>query len=325
VLLLVVIQHFEIVHQLLPVVRLDGYYIVADLTGVPDLFARIKPILASLIPGRAADDRVTVLKRWVRVAVTAWVLIVVPLLVLQLFMVLIHLPRIIGTAVDSGGKQLTAISHAFGDGNALGALSGVVQLIALAIPILGILLMLFNLGRGIATSAWQRTDGRPIARAAVVAVGAAAVALLLLAWLPKGNYEPIRRGEKGTLAEGATALSNLPKGDAPLESRRQAETAGRLDAADTAGADTSSGSTRGTTATTTPTNADAAPTTTTTEASTATTSRTTATTSRTTATTSAPTATTVRPTTTARPATTTTAAPTTTSTTDAPTTTTTAP
>src|SRR4051795_6556226 len=57
-LLLVVIEHIEIVHQLLPVIRLDGYYIVADLTGVPDLFARIKPILVSAIPGRRPDERV---------------------------------------------------------------------------------------------------------------------------------------------------------------------------------------------------------------------------------------------------------------------------
>src|SRR3954453_9135079 len=56
-LLLVIIQHFEIAHQLLPVVRLDGYYIISDLTGVPDLFARIGPILRSLIPWRPSDER----------------------------------------------------------------------------------------------------------------------------------------------------------------------------------------------------------------------------------------------------------------------------
>src|SRR5947208_2892783 len=87
-LLLIVVEHFEIVHQLLPVIRLDGYYIVADMTGVPDLFNRIKPILASMVPGRRSDQRVVVLKRWVRWAVTAWVFIVVPLLALQLLIVL---------------------------------------------------------------------------------------------------------------------------------------------------------------------------------------------------------------------------------------------
>ncbi|HLY83243.1 MAG TPA: hypothetical protein VKQ71_09655, partial [Acidimicrobiales bacterium] len=97
-LLLVVIEHMEIAHQLLPVIRLDGYYIVADLTGVPDLFARIGPILRSLLFWRAPDRQVTVLKRWVRAAVTAWVLIVVPLLVLELVIVLIHLPRILASS-----------------------------------------------------------------------------------------------------------------------------------------------------------------------------------------------------------------------------------
>jgi len=91
-LLLVIIQHFEIAHQLLPVVRLDGYYIVADLTGVPDLFARIGPILRNLLPGRKVEE-VQVLKRWVRVAVTTWVLVVVPALLAQLLILLVHLPR----------------------------------------------------------------------------------------------------------------------------------------------------------------------------------------------------------------------------------------
>ncbi|MFE0201635.1 hypothetical protein ACFW0I_38830, partial [[Kitasatospora] papulosa] len=35
--------HFEILEQLLPVVRLDGYYILGDLAGIPDLFGKIKP------------------------------------------------------------------------------------------------------------------------------------------------------------------------------------------------------------------------------------------------------------------------------------------
>ena len=32
-----------------PVIRLDGYYLVSDLTGVPDLFARIGPVLRGLL------------------------------------------------------------------------------------------------------------------------------------------------------------------------------------------------------------------------------------------------------------------------------------
>ena len=76
----VMLVHLEILQQLLPTLRLDGYFIVADLVGVPDLFGRITPILRSMIPGRRLDPRVRNLKRSARVAVTVWVLLAVPFL-----------------------------------------------------------------------------------------------------------------------------------------------------------------------------------------------------------------------------------------------------
>jgi putative peptide zinc metalloprotease protein len=218
VLLLVVIQHFEIVHQLLPVVRLDGYYIVADLTGVPDLFARIKPILVSALPWnwRRADDRVRVLKPWVRVAVTAWVLLVVPLLLFQLLTLLLHLPRIVGSAVESGGHQVDAIQKGIADGSALAVLAGVLQLVALSIPMIGILFTLVTVARRVATAAWTKTEGRPVGRVAVLLAGGGLVALLLSAWLPGTSYRPIQPGEKGTLGDSVTAARRLSTGRAPL-------------------------------------------------------------------------------------------------------------
>ena len=51
-LLVALLVQFEMVHQMLPFLRLDGYYVVADLVGVPDLFQRIRPILESFIPWR---------------------------------------------------------------------------------------------------------------------------------------------------------------------------------------------------------------------------------------------------------------------------------
>jgi len=160
-LLLAVVQHFEIAHQLLPIVRLDGYYIVADLTGVPDLFARIGPILRSALPWRRAEDDVRVLERWVRVAVTAWVLLVVPLLLFQLLMLLVHLPRIVGTGWSSGARLWRGAAGAFAASEPLTALSSAVQLVVLAIPIVGIILVLWKVGRGIAGWMWRTTSGRP--------------------------------------------------------------------------------------------------------------------------------------------------------------------
>ncbi len=70
----------QMLQQLIPVVRFDGYFILSDLAGVPDLFSRVGPVLRSLRPGHPADPRVTELRPRARRFVTAWVLMVVPLL-----------------------------------------------------------------------------------------------------------------------------------------------------------------------------------------------------------------------------------------------------
>jgi len=228
-LLIVVFQHAEIVHQLLPLVRLDGYYIVADLTGVPDLFSRIKPILVSALPGKKADERVTVLKPWVRVAVTVWVLIVVPLLLFQLFMLLIHLPRILGTGWDSLQQQWDATTRAFGSGEALGGVAGMVQLLVVALPLVAIVLLVVRLVQTVLKKLWTRTEDKPVQRVGGVAVALGAAVLLAMAWIPSDNYEPIRRAERGTFSDGFSAVRSVSGGRGPLASRRAAVQRGGLD------------------------------------------------------------------------------------------------
>jgi len=63
VLLIVATQVLQMIRQLAPLLRFDGYHVLADLTGVPDLFTRIKPVLLSFVPFRPSDPRVTELKR----------------------------------------------------------------------------------------------------------------------------------------------------------------------------------------------------------------------------------------------------------------------
>ena len=75
----VLLVHVEMLQQLLPSLRFDGYFILADLIGVPDLFRRIGPVLRSLIPGQPVDPRIGNLKRAARLTLTTWILIVLPL------------------------------------------------------------------------------------------------------------------------------------------------------------------------------------------------------------------------------------------------------
>jgi putative peptide zinc metalloprotease protein len=79
----IVLLHIGTATQFMPVIRLDGYYILSDLIGVPDLFSRLGPVLTSMIPGRATHPRVLELKPWVRRTITLWVVIAVPVLLFK--------------------------------------------------------------------------------------------------------------------------------------------------------------------------------------------------------------------------------------------------
>jgi putative peptide zinc metalloprotease protein len=75
-----------------PWVRLDGYHIVSDLIGLSDLFARIQPVIASMLLGRDPDPRVRELKPWARAAVTTWVLTTLAALVALAVMIVLNAP-----------------------------------------------------------------------------------------------------------------------------------------------------------------------------------------------------------------------------------------
>lgn len=75
------VLHIETATQFLPMIRLDGYYILSDLIGVPDLFGGMGPVLLSIIPGRATHPRVLQLKPWVRRTIILWIALVVPSIV----------------------------------------------------------------------------------------------------------------------------------------------------------------------------------------------------------------------------------------------------
>src|SRR5207244_9422010 len=94
--LLIALQHLAVAQQFLPFLRLDGYYRVSDLAGVPDLFGRIRPVLASLLPGRKPGRPVLELKPKVRILVTFWVVTTVVLLTAIISLFLVRLPQLLG-------------------------------------------------------------------------------------------------------------------------------------------------------------------------------------------------------------------------------------
>ena len=206
-LLVVATQIIQMVRQLGPMVRFDGYHVLADLTGVPDLYSRIKPTLLGLLPWRWGDPHARMLKPWARILVTVWVMVVVPLLLCTLAGAVLALPRLIGSAWSALGKQADVLTTAWADGDMIQATARVLAIIAILIPVAGVIYMIVRTARRSALSAWQGTAGKPVMRTLAMLLGAVVVTGIAYAWWPgEGNYRPIQPWERGTVGDIAYAL-----------------------------------------------------------------------------------------------------------------------
>jgi putative peptide zinc metalloprotease protein len=144
-LLVLLVLHLEMMQQLIPAVRFDGYYVLSDLAGVPDLFARVRPVLRSLVPGRPQDPRVTELRPAARRLVAGWVLVVVPLLAFSFGWLLWHLPVIVRNTWAALGVQTDQLVQAWQAAEVAVVLLSVISMVLLVLPLLGIAVLLWRL------------------------------------------------------------------------------------------------------------------------------------------------------------------------------------
>ncbi len=202
VLLLVATQILQMLRQLLPLVRFDGYHVLADVTGIPDLFHWLGPTLKGLLPWHWKDPEPRRLKPWARAVITLWVLAVVPMLGFALVTMVLTLPRLLGTAWAAAGDRRLMLVDAWGRGDVVAGLAHGLAMLVVVLPVLAVSVLLGRLGRQLGRALWTRTSGRPVRRAvALVTVGALIAALLWVWWPREGAYRPIAPWERGTLAD----------------------------------------------------------------------------------------------------------------------------
>jgi putative peptide zinc metalloprotease protein len=196
-LLVAFMEQVVILEQFLPFVRLDGYYVISDLTGIPDLFARIKPTLKSMIPGRGMDERVREMKPWVRVVVAAWVVATIPALLCLFGMMVANTPFILAITWDSFLALYDEGSDALRDGRVVDGVEALLQIVLLVIPVAGMALLYWILGKKLGKAVWNRAKVKPVLRPGIAVAAVVAVGVAFLVWRPNDDYQSVQSVEPG--------------------------------------------------------------------------------------------------------------------------------
>ena len=173
----ILLQQLQMLLQFMPWVRLDGYYVVSDLAGVPNLFAHIAPALQGLLPGRGAVPRARRLTRRAGAIVRAWVVTAVLSLAAVLVLLAVHAPEAFRTAATSARERSGAAAAAAGAGDLATAAWALVQLAMLVLPAVGLAAVAALVLRRLAGVAATRAPRLP--RVALVALACFAAGLVL--------------------------------------------------------------------------------------------------------------------------------------------------
>jgi putative peptide zinc metalloprotease protein len=184
-LLAVLLINLEIVHQFIPFLRLDGYWILTDLTGVPDFFSQVGPFLRSLLPARvkAAGTKLPALKPWAKGVFVVYIALTIPALAVLLFMLIRRLPAIVTGAWDAILTNAQIAQYSAGDGDYLTLATAVTQILVLMLPVLGIAYLLYTLTWRPLKAAWRQPT--PVRRFSGVIAMAIVVGGVAFFWAPR--------------------------------------------------------------------------------------------------------------------------------------------
>ncbi|SOE03255.1 hypothetical protein [Blastococcus haudaquaticus] len=228
VLVALLTMHTETAAQFLPSIRLDGYYMLGDIAGVPELFGYVGPVLRSALPGRPTDPKVRQLRPWSRRLIVLWVALTVPLLTFYLVVFLLVLPRALPYVWQAVLEYQRTVEGAMQNGD-IGTLSlSVLQFVLLVLPWLGTVLMAtltYRMVQPLLARRWpwfapREGRGARLRRSlAWAAAGGSAVVLLVRVALvaesaPAGTAEErVANAAAAVMRVGREAAPAVPVGD----------------------------------------------------------------------------------------------------------------
>jgi putative peptide zinc metalloprotease protein len=176
----------DILYQLVPYVRLDGYWAIADLTGIPDLFSHMRPFLKSVLPlPGSKEGALQQLQPWVKLVFGLYILLVIPILVLSGLFFLVGFPYFAGRIVSPLLSQFRVFRMVQGQGDLVSILAVASQIAVLALSLVAMVYFLYSLLKKPVKALWSWSQPTPARRAIGAVTALAAVAALAGFWVPR--------------------------------------------------------------------------------------------------------------------------------------------
>jgi putative peptide zinc metalloprotease protein len=211
----IVLIDLEILYQFLPTARLDGYWAVADLVGIPDPFSQLGSQVRSSVAPHASATRAPRIKRWAAVVVGVYLTISLALATAVFALTIADFPQILVKVSrvfrHNGGSFGEAISG--NDFLVVAALAA--QLLVLALITVAVCSVVYRGGRTIFGALWSwsvQSARRRAAGAMMASVLVTAVSLLWATgffWAPR---IPLSLGSNTPAAPSGTRTFDVSAG-----------------------------------------------------------------------------------------------------------------
>jgi putative peptide zinc metalloprotease protein len=184
-LFVVLLIDVDIVRQCLPFVRFDGYWALADLTGIPDLFSQMGPFLRSMLPVPGWEgSRLPALKPWVKAVFAGYVVLAIPALLALFFLLMRNLPILVANLWASFLNQSAEFFEAWSSSDFPTLAAALSQMLILVLAMVGIAYLLYVLAQTLVTVGWKLSKPTPARRVAGTLIGAGIIATAALLWAP---------------------------------------------------------------------------------------------------------------------------------------------
>jgi outer membrane lipoprotein-sorting protein len=211
----------EIIRQFVPLIRLDGYWAITDLTGIPDLFSQILPFLKSLFPSLdLKTEALPRLKKWVAASYLAYIAVTIPLLGYFFLMMIVKFPELVLTTRSALHTQLGTLMTREVLHRPGAAFLVSFQIVLLLLPIAGTVYLVFLMLKGPLWNFidWTARTPRHAAMGLTSAVAVCGVAAAVVIFPPTTLFRHFRSTPpKSIIAENQDALNTAETLRAKIE------------------------------------------------------------------------------------------------------------